>query len=376
MRQYKKMLFVVALSAHGLAQATNWDLMSLSDENDVYVDLDSVKNHPVLPNVMGFWVLQNQLLPKLDPVGRKLIRSGKLKFEVDCQFDRNRITTYIQYSGINGMGAVIDSANGLNLGWTDTVPGSVGGTLADFVCKGVAINGLVPRVTGTSTAPMEGVPQLNSPPQISPAFTRAYNRALNAMGDKASTLKADQQLWWKKREATCSAIPDYLYDACMQKEEKDRIIFLNEMEKAFSGANSQANGGASLSDNPNTIASACAAGEKELFMCTTTNAKIISVCSTPSTVTYRFGPPTRPQMTLTRNRQQVTYIPWDASGRTVTSSISVPNTNTSYQVYYEQDRNDTYREGGVRVIQNRKVLTTVQCAPGTISNFYENTKTY
>ncbi|WP_193090529.1 surface-adhesin E family protein [Advenella sp. FME57] len=375
MKKFLQFLMFTTISMSGAAHAVNWDLISLSEESDLYIDLDSVKNHPVIPNVMSLWILMNHLSPDLDLQSRKLVKSAKVKFDIDCRFDRNQITTSVQYSAINGMGSVLDSAK-LNSGWADTVPGTVGETIASFVCKGATVDGLVPRVTGNATSPTEKELKFKSQPRVSAEFSRAYNKALIAMGDKASTLKADQQQWWKKREQTCTSIPEFLYDACMQKEEKDRIIFLNEMEKAFSGTKSQASLSPSAENFTVSANSVCSVGEKELFMCSTVNAKIISICASPSTVTYRFGPPSKLQMKLTRDRQQVTYVPWDASSRTITSSISVPNTNTSYQVYYEQDRNDTYREGGVRVIQNNKLLTTVQCSPGTISNFYENTKTY
>lgn len=116
---------------------------------------------------------------------------------------------------------------------------------------------------------------------------------------------------------------------------------------------------------------ACGTGETLLFHCTTTNAKLVTLCDAGNTLRYAFGKldGADPEMNLSIARSAASNSQGAAA-----QTIDLPNGNTTYSVFWGVDRmSDAHEvEAGVLVQANGRHVATVNCKEDTVQNFMED----
>ena len=123
--------------------------------------------------------------------------------------------------------------------------------------------------------------------------------------------------------------------------------------------------------------SACAAGSKTLFACTTAKGKVVEVCDAGQTITYSFGSPkTKPEIALAVPRDKATTYQWEGIGRYMSYAVDIPNGSTTYNVFIGMDRLSEAHavEAGVNVLDNGKLLATVKCTDKNLIGNLEGVK--
>ncbi|MGV6810343.1 MAG: hypothetical protein ACWA5U_10770 [bacterium] len=111
-----------------------------------------------------------------------------------------------------------------------------------------------------------------------------------------------------------------------------------------------------------------------LFSCTTTNNKHIEVCDANKTIQYTFGKVgKKPELSVAAVRDEVTTWQWQGVGRYMSYSVTVPNGDYKYRVFWGVDRlsPDSAEEAGVDVEKNGKLLATVKCKSDAITQNLE-----
>lgn len=111
---------------------------------------------------------------------------------------------------------------------------------------------------------------------------------------------------------------------------------------------------------------------KLLFSCATEDTKQILLYDAGATIDYSFGKVVYPleqdpwfdsELDLKVPRTAVENYQWQGVGRNMTYSITVPNGNVGYRVFWSLDKLDRTHtpEGGVEVLENGKSIATVKC---------------
>ena len=112
-----------------------------------------------------------------------------------------------------------------------------------------------------------------------------------------------------------------------------------------------------------SLFAACPSQTKTIFMCTTTNNKVIQVCDAGNTISYSFGKANAtPELAITVPRNKVTTYQWEGFGRYENYAINIPNGKTIYRVNESLDKMSQQYTAGVEVSNNDKLLATVECA--------------
>ena len=107
----------------------------------------------------------------------------------------------------------------------------------------------------------------------------------------------------------------------------------------------------------------CPSQTKTIFMCTTTNNKVIQVCDAGNTISYSFGKANAtPELAIAVPRNKVTTYQWEGFGRYENYAINIPNGKTIYRVNESLDKMSQQYTAGVEVSNNDKLLATVECA--------------
>ena len=109
---------------------------------------------------------------------------------------------------------------------------------------------------------------------------------------------------------------------------------------------------------------ACEKGTKTVFSCLAASGKQIQVCDSGKTIDYSFGKPGLPPEIIVRALRSEAYtIPWNGMGRYESYSVAVPNGNTTYDVFWSEDRITEGRpvSAGVNVQVSKKHVATVRC---------------
>ena len=122
---------------------------------------------------------------------------------------------------------------------------------------------------------------------------------------------------------------------------------------------------------------ACAAGSETLFTCTTAKGKVIEVCDAGKTITYSFGSrQTKPEIALSVPRDKATTYQWEGIGRYMSYAVDIPNGSTTYSVFMGMDRLSEAHavEAGVHVLNNGKLLATVNCTDKSLVGNLEGVK--
>lgn len=116
---------------------------------------------------------------------------------------------------------------------------------------------------------------------------------------------------------------------------------------------------------------ACETGETLLFHCSTTNAKLVTLCDAGSSLRYTFGAMGAgdPEMQLFVPRSDAS-ISQGAAAQT----IDLPSANTVYSVFWGVDRmSDAHEvEAGVHVQVNGRHVATVLCQQDRVQSFMED----
>jgi hypothetical protein len=118
---------------------------------------------------------------------------------------------------------------------------------------------------------------------------------------------------------------------------------------------------------------------KQLFACSTKDTKQILLYDAGSAIEYRFGKIEYPlgqppqfvaELELKVPRAQVENYQWSGFGRNMTYSVTVPNGNVRYRVFWSLDKLDKTQtpEGGVEVIENGRSIATVNCRGEMVNN--------
>jgi hypothetical protein len=118
---------------------------------------------------------------------------------------------------------------------------------------------------------------------------------------------------------------------------------------------------------------------KLLFSCATNDAKQILLYDSGATIDYRFGKVEYPlgqapqfvsELDLSVPRAEVENYQWQGFGRNMSYSVTVPNGNVGYRVFWSLDKLDRTHtpEGGVEVRENGNLIATVNCKGNITSN--------
>lgn len=103
-------------------------------------------------------------------------------------------------------------------------------------------------------------------------------------------------------------------------------------------------------------------------------ARRLEVCIASDTLTYSFGPPGAPELTMTETAARIDYRPWPGVGRTIYEEVTFENAGYRYVVFggIERDYDDTDEEiiptqfGGVTVHEgaSETPIAGFTCAEG------------
>ncbi len=122
---------------------------------------------------------------------------------------------------------------------------------------------------------------------------------------------------------------------------------------------------------------ACAPGSETLFACTTAKGKVIEVCDAGKTITYSFGSrQSKPEIALSVPRDKATTYQWEGIGRYMSYAVDIPNGSTTYSVFMGMDRMSEAHavEAGVQVLNNGRLLATVNCVDKNLVGNLEGVK--
>ncbi len=107
-----------------------------------------------------------------------------------------------------------------------------------------------------------------------------------------------------------------------------------------------------------------------LFACRTAEDKVIEVYDMGTTIQYAFGPKEQLELVLDVPREQASTYQWQGIGRYENYSVSIPNGDTVYSVFWARDRLNIEQppEAGVSVEIDGEYVTTVDCATDVTHN--------
>lgn len=118
-----------------------------------------------------------------------------------------------------------------------------------------------------------------------------------------------------------------------------------------------------------TAALADCPGGEEIFSCTI-GQNALQVCHQNGALTYSFGPPGAPDLTLTQPLEAVAFTPWPGVGSTIWESVAFPNQGYTYEVWTAVERNPEATgglQGGINVLKGEALQAQLTCDPGTAS---------
>lgn len=119
---------------------------------------------------------------------------------------------------------------------------------------------------------------------------------------------------------------------------------------------------------PVAVQAACP-GDSTIFSCTTTNRKFVEVCEAGKVIQYTFGRRGKtPELALSAPRNKASTFQWPGVGRYINYSVTIPNGNTTYQVFFSADRltEEHEIEAGINVEVDGEHVATVDCKPSSV----------
>lgn len=117
---------------------------------------------------------------------------------------------------------------------------------------------------------------------------------------------------------------------------------------------------------------ACPA-ENTILACDLSGGRALEVCLSGMEVSYRFGPPDKPELHLTTSLIRADYTPWPGVGRAIFESLVFDNQGWRYEPFFVIDRlaANPQLEGGVSVLRDNELVTQVLCQPGTVTENFD-----
>lgn len=113
-----------------------------------------------------------------------------------------------------------------------------------------------------------------------------------------------------------------------------------------------------------TANAACEKPAQTVFSCLAAKGKMTQVCDAGATIDYSFGKPgAPPEIVVRAPRGDASTWQWKGVGRYLSYAVTVPNGNTTYNVFWGADRLTSAHaiEAGVNVEINKKLAATVKC---------------
>ena len=104
------------------------------------------------------------------------------------------------------------------------------------------------------------------------------------------------------------------------------------------------------------------AGTKTIFSCMTEKGKRIELCDGGDKITYTFGAPNAPELSLKVDRASATTNQWEGFGSNMYYSVNLKNGKTNYAVFTNADKNSQEFTAGVEVSNSAKSLAVVKCS--------------
>lgn len=110
------------------------------------------------------------------------------------------------------------------------------------------------------------------------------------------------------------------------------------------------------------------AGCEVLLMSCDMGRRHLEFCLNGDRVDYSFGPPGRPELTLSQPVLTAGAEPWPGVGREIWATASVENAGVTYQMWTSFDRQDenAVTEGSIAVLRDETLLTRLDCDRGTV----------
>jgi hypothetical protein len=214
----------------------------------------------------------------------------------------------------------------------------------------------------TATSDRESVATTEQSPQPSATTTNippgrywigSTDQALDVEGERYRYLDAESEQPWRSASELQLIKSGVIYDG-------QNYWCLSTMAPKSNDAI------ACSKDGWNQPVSQAATNKSEtLFLCHTANGKHIELADLGETIMYSFGEPgVSPEITLKVPRSAVENYQWSGVGRSMNYSVTVPNGNVGYRVFWSLDKlyPNQKPESGVEVVENGKLLTTVNCA--------------
>ncbi len=103
---------------------------------------------------------------------------------------------------------------------------------------------------------------------------------------------------------------------------------------------------------------------KLVFSCETANHKFVKVYDNESTISYTFGKKgAKPELSLSVPRSAASTDQWSGFGRYESYSVTIPNGDVTYSVFYGFDTRDEDSEinAGIVVKTGKGKETTILC---------------
>lgn len=119
-------------------------------------------------------------------------------------------------------------------------------------------------------------------------------------------------------------------------------------------------------------AAECAGGE-QVFACQI-GKKSLELCRIGDDLTYAFGPPGSPDLTISESLTTVNFTPWPGVGSAIWENVVFVNEGFAYEVWTSQERNaeeDTPLEAGINVLNGEELVAELRCDEGTPSQALE-----
>ena len=123
---------------------------------------------------------------------------------------------------------------------------------------------------------------------------------------------------------------------------------------------------------PVAAAAGCATSEDTFLSCTIRKTeRVLAVCVDGDQLTYQYGLPGAPELTLSEPLAAIDYQPWNGVGRSIWEEVRFANGATVYAVHGGLDRvpneDETRRLfGGIEILQDGKTLGQLTCLPDTV----------
>jgi hypothetical protein len=184
------------------------------------------------------------------------------------------------------------------------------------------------------------------------------DQALDVEGERYRYLDAESEQPWRSNSELQLIKSGVIYDG-------QNYWCLSTMAPKDGGAIACSKDGWNQTVSQAAPAKDASTKNETIFLCHTTDGNHIELADLGETIMYSFGEPgVSPEITLKVPRSAVENYQWSGVSRSMNYSVTVPNGNVGYRVFWSLDKlyPNQKPESGVEVVENGKLLTTVNCA--------------